>query len=83
MNYYLNKLLLLAGICDSVLGIITIGENILLGIIVLLSGILTVLIGCLTAAFLSHIAEHDKKKVDTKKLEELILELKKELKKNA
>jgi hypothetical protein len=58
----MKKLLVLAGSCYAGLGLITINENVLLGIIVLLSGLLTVLVGCLTAAFLSHIADHKKNK---------------------
>lgn len=60
--YFIKRLLVLAGTCYAGLGLITINENVLLGIIVLLSGILSVLVGCLTAAFLSHIAEHKKNK---------------------
>jgi hypothetical protein len=82
MIRFTNSLLILAGFTDAVLGTVSINENVLLGIIMLLSGILTVIIGCLTAAFLSHISAH-KKNTDNEKLEELILDLIKELKKNA
>ncbi len=62
MIYCIKRLAVLAGTCYASLGLITINENILLGIIVLLSGLLTVLVGCLTAAFLSHLTEHKKEK---------------------
>jgi len=82
MIYCINSLLILAGLCDVCLGVVASSENLLLGIVALLSGILTVLIGCLTAAFLSHLANHTAKRTDIKRIEDLIIDLKKELKKD-
>jgi len=72
----------MAGLCDVCLGVVASSENLLLSIVALLSGILTVLIGCLTAAFLSHLANHTAKRTDIKRIEDLILDLKKELKRD-
>jgi len=85
----MNNLLLLSGICNSVLGFTAINENVLLGIIGILSGILTVLISCLLAAFIIHLANHDSKAVpaqvcnaNMKRIEELIKCLEREITKN-
>jgi predicted transporter len=82
MIYCINSLLILAGLCDVCLGAVAASENILLSILAMLSGILTVLIGCLTAAFLSHLANHNHKNADVKQIKDLILDLKKELKRD-
>jgi len=83
MIYCINSLLILAGLCDICLGTVAASENnILIGIVALLSGILTVLIGCLTAAFLSHLANHTAKRTDIKRIEDLIIDLKKCLNKS-